>query len=62
MTSGRFGPSECAWVFGSRWNWMRRGVKTGRVGAGVAIQMMILITIVITWTPAGTGMWCTIFD
>lgn len=49
-------------ALGPCWHWMRRGVKTGRVGAGVAIQIMILITIIITWTPAGIGMWCTISD
>lgn len=49
-------------ALGPCWYWMRRGVKSGRVGSGVAIQVMILITIVITWTPAGIGMWCTISD
>lgn len=47
---------------GPCWHWMRRGVKTGRVGSGIAIQVMILITIIITWTPKGIGMWCTISD
>lgn len=47
-------------ALGPCWYWMRRGVKTGRVGAGVAIQVMILITIIITWIPAPFGMWCTV--
>lgn len=49
-------------ALGPCWTLMRRGVKTGRVGAGVSIQVMILITILITWTPAGIGMWCTVSD
>lgn len=49
-------------ALGPCWHWMRRGVKAGRVGAGIAIEIMIFITIIITWTPAGIGMWCTVSD
>ncbi|MBQ3387195.1 MAG: hypothetical protein IJG53_07720 [Eggerthellaceae bacterium] len=48
---------------GAMWHWMRRGVKLGnRLGAGLALTIMVLVTILITWTPAGIGMWCTISD
>ncbi|MBE6736734.1 MAG: hypothetical protein E7567_07580 [Ruminococcaceae bacterium] len=47
---------------GPCWFWHRRGVKTGRVGSGLALNIMILVTIIITWTPAGIGMWCSISD
>ena len=48
---------------GAMWYWMKRGAKTGtRQGAGMALSIMVFVTILITWTPAGIGMWCTISD
>ena len=48
---------------GAMWYWMKRGAATGtRQGAGMALTIMVFITILITWTPAGIGMWCTISD
>lgn len=37
--------------------WMKR---QSRVGSGVNIQIMILISIILTWMPAGIGMWATV--
>ena len=49
-------------ALGPCFHWVRRGQKTGRVGSGVALQTMVLVTLFLTWLPAGIGMWCSISD